>query len=69
MASRTYCPAEVLSNPNIQKRICREVPRGRLMSPREDVDFNRVRQPENPKQKKICYCQMASWGLSPNRGT
>jgi 2-keto-3-deoxy-L-fuconate dehydrogenase len=35
----TYFPAEVQANPRFQERLQREVPLGRLVSPREDAEF------------------------------
>jgi NAD(P)-dependent dehydrogenase (short-subunit alcohol dehydrogenase family) len=35
----TYFPAELQANPAFQKRLKREVPLGRLVSPREDAEF------------------------------
>jgi len=35
----TYFPAEVQANPRFQDRLKREVPLGRLVSPREDAEF------------------------------
>jgi 2-keto-3-deoxy-L-fuconate dehydrogenase len=35
----TYFPPEIQSNPRFQERLKREVPLGRLVSPREDAEF------------------------------